>query len=94
MCVVTAQGRPIEQKRVRAHVSDTNAFAAAVIEQIEWACHTCQGLSIEVSHDDSSIWIPFRAGLATLPVAVRDLVERLPFQPDDLELRRARRRLQ
>ena len=93
LTMFTAKGRAVEQKRVRAHVSDTARFAATVIEQMEWACHSCPGVEVEVSHDAASIWTDFAVGLGSFPASVRMVVERTPMYPEDLELvRRARRR--
>ncbi len=91
LSLVTAKGRTAEQKRVRAHISDGPQFAATVLEQMEWACHTCPDISVEVSHDAAPIWRTFDQGLATFPFAVRSRVERRPLHGDVELCRRARR---
>ncbi len=93
LTMVTSQGRPLEQKRVRAHGSDAVRFAAVVIEQMDWACQSCPGITLEMSHDTAPLWEVFLAGLELLPVPVYRTVERMPVQPEDLDVtRRARRR--
>ena len=92
MSLVTASGRPIESKRVRAHVADATRFAETVVEQMEWACHTCPGLTVEVSHDPSPLWHAVLDRLPGLPVPVRDRTARIPPEGVDLELSRRLRR--
>ncbi len=93
-----ARHNVLEQRRVRAHASDVAQFAAAVLEQLELACHLCPGIDIAITRDDAQIWHPLRVGLAGLvidgqPVAVADVVETAPPTNEDIELtRRARRR--
>ena len=92
LSLLAVDGRPIEQQRVRAHISDGQAFAATVIEQMEGVCHTCPGLTIELSHDASAAWLPVRQALTTLPVPVLVSVERLPASADEYGVIRTRRR--
>jgi hypothetical protein len=92
LAMVTAKGRTIEQKRVRARGSDALRFADAVLEQMQWACHTCPGVVVDVSHDASASWQPLIAALPALPSPVRRLVGRVTLRPDELELARRIRR--
>jgi len=91
-------GSVLEQRRVRANMADAVRFGAAVVEQVELACHLCPGITVAVTRSADSVWDPVRIGLSALTVEgqrvdVLEVVDRAPMTMQDLELtRRARRR--